>query len=337
KKLAERGFIALFVVFLNTGLSAQIPLSNKPNNQTQPPSAQQVVTLPSAFANEISINYVETKTALAPITNLNSFTSATYQNVSTVFEYFDGLGRPLQTVYKQASPSTTPKDIVTAFVYDEFGRQVVSFLPYTQTTGSNTADGSFKLNPFSDQDYFYKNLYKDSENQLMFLGESVFYSKNVFENSPLNRTVKTMAPGNSWAGGSGNGIGIEYKFLLNNEYDQVRIWDGNASSNVYEEGELLKQVIIDEQGNAVVEYKDKDGLVILKKVQSGVIPSDYSGHSNFLCTYYIYDDFNQLVLVIPPKAVEALSSTWEASQNLLDELCFQYKYDKRKRMIEKKV
>src|SRR5690606_30099093 len=148
---------------------------------------------------------------------------------------------------------------------------------------------------------------------------------------------KTMAPGNSWAGGSGNGIGIEYKFLLNNEYDQVRIWDGNASSNVYEEGELLKQVIIDEQGNAVVEYKDKDGLVILKKVQSGVIPSDYSGHSNFLCTYYVYDDFNQLVLVIPPKAVEALSSTWEASQNLLDELCFQYKYDKRKRMIEKKV
>jgi hypothetical protein len=75
---------------------------------------------------------------------------------------------------------------------------------------------------------------------------------------------------------------------------------------IYDDGQLYKTVTIDEAGNAVVEYKDKEGRVILKKVQIGTIASDFSGYRGFLCTCYIYDDLNQLRTVIQPKAVAAM-------------------------------
>src|SRR5690606_37228048 len=128
--------------------------------------------------------------------------------------------------------------------------------------------------------------------------------------------------------------------------DGVRIW--NISNNipvttsVYPAGTLYKNVTIDEEGNAVVEYKDKSGNVIMKKVQIGNILSDYTGHENWLSTYYVYDDLNRLCFVLSPKAVTKLSDPnidWDITYNndvILDELCFQYKYDARSRMTQKK-
>ena len=68
-----------------------------------------------------------------------------------------------------------------------------------------------------------------------------------------------------------------------------------------EAGQLFENVTVDEHENKVIEYKDKQGLVILKKVQVEASPS--SGHDGWLCTYYIYDDLNQLRFVVPPKAI----------------------------------
>jgi hypothetical protein len=82
--------------------------------------------------------------------------------------------------------------------------------------------------------------------------------------------------------------------------------------------------------------------VILKKVQIGTVATDFSGYSGFLCTYYVYDDLNQLRTVIQPKGVAALISAnnWDMRQTditILKELCFRYEYDQRQRMIAKKV
>ncbi|NJO25702.1 MAG: hypothetical protein HC867_08000 [Bacteroidia bacterium] len=86
-----------------------------------------------------------------------------------------------------------------------------------------------------------------------------------------------------------------------------------------------------------MEYKDREGKVILKKVQlDATITDNYTG---WLCTYYIYDDFNQLRYVLQPQAVKLLldAGTWDISiTNLKDELCFRYEYDYRNRMILKK-
>ncbi|WP_304437725.1 RHS repeat domain-containing protein, partial [Flavobacterium sp. Leaf359] len=48
-------------------------------------------------------------------------------------------------------------------------------------------------------------------------------------------------------------------------------------------------------------------------------------------TYYVYDDFGNLAFVLPP------ISDGSTSQADLDGLCYQYRYDERKRLVEKKL
>ena len=102
---------------------------------------------------------------------------------------------------------------------------------------------------------------------------------------------------------------------------------------------MYKNVTTDESNNAVVEYKDKEGQLVLKKVQVGSNAApDKTGYTGFLSTYYIYDDLNQLRCVIPPKAVEGMTSGgWSLNAAIIKELCFRYEYDSRQRMIAKKV
>jgi hypothetical protein len=100
--------------------------------------------------------------------------------------------------------------------------------------------------------------------------------------------------------------------------------------------QLFKTVTQNEQGKQVIEFKDKEGKVILKKVQIDDTPS--ASHSGWLCTYYVYDDLGLLRFVIPPKAVNAaISNSWELANDVVAELCFRYEYDSRSRMTGKKV
>ncbi|MNU13800.1 RHS Repeat protein [compost metagenome] len=50
-------------------------------------------------------------------------------------------------------------------------------------------------------------------------------------------------------------------------------------------------------------------------------------------TYYVYNDYNQLAYVIPPLAVTASA----VDENTLNNLCYQYKYDGKNRLVEKKL
>ena len=112
----------------------------------------------------------------------------------------------------------------------------------------------------------------------------------------------------------------------------------NGSYNV---GQLYKNVTEDENGKQIIEFKDKEQKIILKKVQltDGAYDNGSgSGNLGWLCTYYIYDDFNNLRCVIQPKGVETLmAANWQFTQDILDEQCFQYRYDERNRLIVKKV
>ncbi|MGV3765220.1 MAG: DUF6443 domain-containing protein [Chitinophagaceae bacterium] len=66
-----------------------------------------------------------------------------------ITEYIDGLGRPIQVVVKNGSWVTdgTAKDLVSVKVYDEYGRETYSYLPFQATN----SDGSFKTDPFLQQ------------------------------------------------------------------------------------------------------------------------------------------------------------------------------------------
>lgn len=325
--------------------------------------------LPAAYNNGIPINYVRTWDATAPEVDGNNLITRPLQDVRMITQYLDGLGRPLQTVIKNGSLTTNPDDptssanavdLVSATTYDEFGREQFKYLPFAanNTDGNaNINNGLFKQNPFQQQAAFYNNSFNNSpiEGQ----GETYFYSKTNFEASPLNRVEKAMAPGISWAGAE---RGVEVKNWINTINDNVKIWkvtNGSGGSTFgtytiestnnngkYAAGELFKNVSIDEHGKQVIEFKDKGGKVILKKVQiettTGIADDGTGrGYTGWLSTYYIYDDLNNLRCVIQPEGVNTLNLNVNnapvLTTELLKEQCFRYEYDYRNRMIMKKV
>ena len=331
-------------------------------------AAAQPVTLPAPYTigvpvNGLStINYIRSFDAVAPEQNPTSLMGRWISDVKTTTQYMDGLGRPIQTVAKQASLETSTgnlADVVTPTVYDEFGREQYKYLPtVANNTGGNTSitDGNFKINPFQQQAAFMTAQYGSQ-------GETYFYGKTNFEPSPLSRVQETFAPGNSWVGSANqpqenDRRSNKIKYWINTAIDEVRIWNvadvtnslGTYSTNTtYPARELMKTVSVDENGKQVIEFKDKEGKVILKKVQianttAGAVTADDGtgrNHNGWLCTYYIYDDLNQLRAVIQPKGVEVLAQNgWimdYSPSGLGAEQCFRYEYDQRQRMIRKKV
>lgn len=288
-----------------------------------------------------TVNHVRTWDAKIPITDPATMSTRPVTEVMQTTGYADGLGRPLQMVVKEGSLSThlnnnIKTDMVTYSVYDEFGREVKKYLPYA----ANTNDGLLKTDPINEQSSFYLT-------QLNGQGETYFYSNSDVEASPLNRPTKTYAPGNNWVG-AGRGVAMNY--LNNTIDDDVKIWTVNGpgsyslatinGNNYYTPGLLTEMHTTDEHGNQVVEYKDKEGKVILKKVQvDATFGNSYTG---WLCTYYVYDIYNNLRLVIQPKGVNRLTTNgWTinstSNTDVLDELCFRYEYDGKNRMSIKKV
>jgi RHS repeat-associated protein len=346
-----KNIVLAFLLSAEAVAAVNAQVSNKPGTATQVtgPSIG-VAATPSGYlvgGQATLVNFICERDAMGRITDTIYYASAGYVDVKQTTSFFDGLGRTSQTVVRQLTPGSSPQDVVTPVVYDAFGRETYKYLLYV----SQSSEGGFKLDPFNEQKNFYQNVYPAE--QPAYTGEQVYYGQTVFELSPLNRVTKAMAAGNSWAG-SGNGVGQQY--LVNSDADSVVIWNiandtltyvnGDISTNIptaagyYSIGQLFKNVTIDEQGHGLVEYKDKDGLVILKKVQVTTTASDFSGYSGWLSTYYVYDKRSQLRFVLSPKATGiAFSNGWNLSADTtsISQLCFRYEYDGRRRMTAKKV
>ena len=153
----------------------------------------------------------------------------------------------------------------------------------------------------------------------------------MYENSPLNRVTNTYPQGNSWVGVS-KGATIQY--LSNTTIDNVQKWNISGvqgstptDAGAYAAGQLYKSISSDEKGLQVISFKDLEGHVVLKKVQLSAATVDNgsgSGHLNWLCTYYVYDDFGSLRFVITPKVVTQIDGSWIISQPMADELCYRY-------------
>lgn len=231
----------------------------------------------------IPVNTIRTWEAVAPVNDPVTMTGMPLQDVKKASYYYDGLGRPLQTVVNKGSMATgmAATDMVSPVMYDEFGREQFKYLPFASTENN----GTFKTNPFQQQLSFMQGQYGDH-------GETVFYGKTVFEQSPLNRTLKTMAPGNNWAGAANGGRGVEIRYFQNTATDNIKIWaigaagigsfaaysvDVNNNAGVYPAGTLTKTISVDEHGNQVIEFKDKEGHVLVKKVQLTAAADDGNG------------------------------------------------------------
>jgi RHS repeat-associated protein len=240
-----------------------------------------------------------------------------YERASS-YTYFDGLGRPMQQVQRRASP--TEKDMVTPITYDAVGRQDKDYLPYM----ADATDGHYKKDAVAGQAAFY--LAPPEK----VAASDYPYSVKVFEPSPLNRVLQQGAPGTDWQPVIGHTVKFDYE--VNTTDDKVKLWTMDAAtglpvtSGFHDRGQLYVNVTVDEHGSSVKEYKDKLGLVVLKRVQDG---------TEWLETYYIFDDFNLLRYTLQPEGAATL--TGNPDQTFLNTWAFQYRYDERKRLVEKRV
>jgi len=194
--------------------------------QAQPPAT------PGAYGTGTPINYVRTYDALAPFTNAADLLdpARTTREVRQTTQYYDGLGRPLQTVIKQGSwVSGQPagKDLVSTHIYDAFGRESLQYLPFASTS----SDGQFKYNPFAEQKDFYNGHLQGQpgETNIGSGQQNWAFTKTNFEASPLNRVLSTYAPGVSWVGSEQNTQaserrGMQRSYQINTAADGVRIW-----------------------------------------------------------------------------------------------------------------
>lgn len=255
----------------------------------------------------------------------------TTQGKSQTISYFDGLGRPLQSVVTQGS--ATQKDIVAGSEYDAFGREVKKYLPYADV--NNTANpGSIKTGWTAAQASFYNGTLQGVD------ADAAPYSLSVPEASPLNRILAQGAPGTVWQPNTANPYDaskkvIQLKYEINTAADNIRIFNVDGSGNIsssgtYAAGLLTVKTSIDEHQGTVKEFTDKTGHMLLKQVY---IDAD------ILQTYYIYDDLDLLRDVIQPEGVAAIPATgsWTPDASFLDRWVFQYTYDYRNRMVVKKV
>ena len=153
--------------------------------------------------------------------------------------------------------------------------------------------------------------------------------------------VKQTAPGNSWTGAN---RGTIMTMRANNAGDSVRLWEVDYSTTgdvpvttvSYLPGTLTVKEATDENGHKTVSYTNMQGQTILVKQQLDTAAT--GAYRAWLCTYYVYDEMGLLKFVLPPKAVGQLAiGNWQLSTVVLNELCYQYKYDDLHRPIEKKV
>jgi len=315
---------------------------------------QKMISSPSQNQNYVITNTVR-KAGLKSTDNINGLPGTLGLSISDLNQsiaYFDGLGRPLQTVMVQATPGFA--DIVQPYTYDVFGRISKTYQPYADVANG----GAYRSNALTagqGQAAFYNSA------QAGLTATSAPFSVSVFEPSPLERVVEQGAPGADWQPIAGSTAGHTQKFEygLNNistaytttgDGYGVRLYKAipvvtagleyqrtlSSSSGLYTAGQLYLTISKDENWTAadgkagtIEQYTDNEGRVILKRIFN-----KKGTDIETLSTYYVYDDLGNLSFVLPPGANP---DSGTISTTLLTNYCYQYRYDARQRLIEKMI
>jgi len=312
-----------------------------------------------------ALNYIRTIDVKAEgRTSLTQVEDAGEDDATTSFQFFDGLGRPVQSVIVKGSVSK--QDVVQPIAYDAFGREAIKYLPYTDSSSPGWYKEDALKDPEATGTPAEKYITGKQYGFYQFggiLAQDVYpYAETRFESSPLNRVLEQGSPGQSWQPDEAdaytsidrtikfahetNGAGevLRWRYVYpTTTYPLGSISAGDASPEYYGEHELYKTRTKDEQRHEVIEYKDKEGRIVLKRVQA-VADTPVVNDTNYASTYYVYDDFGSLVCVIQPEGTKRLpdeyyhsAATLDTQDGFLKRFAFRYAYDARRRMTYKQV
>ena len=282
------------ILFFTASLFVSMTLFGQgvPDDITPPPLKKSQTVNPTPSNNyTITYTYRDTFTV-----NTSNWTSKSIPAI----QYFDGLGRPTESIL--VNSSTLGYDMIDKKEYDAFGNLIKEYLPYSKTSDNF---GNFVTNFATEQNSFIGGLYPSEG--------SYGYSITEYEKSPLKRVVKQGAPGSSWQLTKP----VITTYRTNTVADSVKtyLYTGDTpSAYTYPAGKLYVTETTDEDGKTVREVKDIDGKVVEK-------------YMNGARTKYCYDQFGRLKSVMQPTATNSTDSY----------STFQYKYDFKGRLTDKKL
>jgi RHS repeat-associated protein len=283
-------------------------------------------------------NFISTTIFTKPLTSIPEALSVDQAILNT--EYFDGLGRSVQQVNLKASPQY--RDIIQPVVYDHMGRSLVQYLPYAS---GKEQSGGFRQNSMIEQAAFY-------ENPSSGIATTLYpYSMTIMDGSPLNRVVKQGGVGGIMQPeiGSQDDHSQKSEYRTNNtlasltdpNYRAVKWYFATAAANGdltltdngwFPDNELYLNIskgenwqTTDGRAGTSETYTDKLGHVVLQRIWQDV--------NTPLSTYYVYDKIGNLCFVLPPKSEPDQNNA--ITSDALNKLCFQYRFDKYNRIVEK--
>ncbi len=282
-------------------------------------------------------NYIHTITPLVPVSDISYITNVDDKVESVT--YLDGLGRTIQNVGLRVGGQK--QDIKIPVIYDEFGRQAVTYLPHATTTSSvSTYTSNTAL--ISSLNAYYLSKYPSQLNS----SNPNPYSEKRFDLSPLSKIEESGSAGEAWIINPGNDWDHTTKFDYNSnttsevyKIDYPGAGQSLSLSNYYIEGTLLKNTVKNEN------WVTADGKTNTKDVftdKGGKKIAEYSyvlegSTLKTLKTYYVYDTMGNMVYLLTPKIFTIIGSGTTISVINLNNLAFQYVYDSYNRQIEQKV
>lgn len=263
-------------------------------------------------------NSVRVYSPLSPYEKIEDVIQAPMDKVAVQTSYTDGLGRPIQQIEHQASPSGL--DVIQPMVYDQFGNQPTHYLPYLGNTNGELQDPNQVL---QRQASFYSNT-----PPLGTPGTSFPYANAKYDNSPMNYPQSQALPGNNWVG-QGKYSSQDYHF--NTDEDNV-YWISPEKSGLvnYPANYLSVSYSTGLEGEQAFSFQDTRGLTIMTRVIDAET-------GDKLDTYYVYDAFGQLITQLPPLAFKAWKAAGGNINAEVKKYSYHYAYNRRGLLVRTEI
>ena len=225
----------------------------------------------------------------------NIFPTYETSNGIRSIQYYDAWGRPSLSACQGVRQNGT--FTYSLQIYDGLGRPSLSYVPIPSSSISGDSISSDTFIGMSAN---------------AFSGDRSGFVRTSYDN--LGRTVETTTPGMSWYN-SGKTSTIQYLTNVANEVKCYSVSGSSLAQNGYYAAATLDCTLTtDPDGLTVKSYKDVFGNVVLER---------RAGNYD---TYYVYDNFNRLRFVLPPK--------YQVEANL-GYYAYKYEYDGRGRVSKK--
>lgn len=232
-------------------------------------------------------------------------------------QHYDGLGRPSQHVAIGASP--TGGNIVTSIGYNADGLPSRQYLPAV-------TDAMYAMAGAID----YQSIYP---------GETVPYSETVYEAASTGRPAVEYGPGRAWRRGENrtahtytvNDASVPdhcgFRYTVSDTPDMLPGTQLTLTCHGrWCDGALTVHEVTDEAGRRHIEFTDFRGRRLLDRT--------VTGDRTYADTYYVYDNYGNLTVVLTPEASDRMqhTGTWTASSDELVSWAYVYTYNRRRLM-----